>query len=231
MADNVILELKNITKTFNQGDSKLVILDDASFSIKRGEIVALIGPSGTGKSTLLYIAGLLDKASKGEVIIDGKNTHKLNDNQKTKLRCKKIGFVYQQHNLFADFTALENVMMPLLIAGVKKKRAVEIASVQLDKMGLSNRLNHKSSELSGGEQQRVAIARALANAPQLLLADEPTGNLDSKTSQDVLGLLKVTSKRFHQTIVMITHNEEIAQMADRILQIEDGKIVSDSGLV
>ena len=120
MADNVILELKNITKTFNQGDSKLVILDDASFSIKRGEIVALIGPSGTGKSTLLYIAGLLDKASKGEVIIDGKNTHKLNDNQKTKLRCKKIGFVYQQHNLFADFTALENVMMPLLIAGVKK---------------------------------------------------------------------------------------------------------------
>lgn len=225
MADNVILELKNITKTFNQGDSKLVILDDASFSIKRGEIVALIGPSGTGKSTLLYIAGLLDKASKGEVIIDGKNTHKLNDNQKTKLRCKKIGFVYQQHNLFADFTALENVMMPLLIAGVKKKRAVEIASVQLDKMGLSNRLNHKSSELSGGEQQRVAIARALANAPQLLLADEPTGNLDPYNSEFVFENLLSRVKNDGMTAFIATHNPILANKMDRKVALIDGKLV------
>lgn len=225
MADNVILELKNITKTFNQGDSKLVILDDASFSIKSGEIVALIGPSGTGKSTLLYIAGLLDKASNGEVIIDGKNTYKLNDNQKTKLRCKKIGFVYQQHNLFADFTALENVMMPLLIAGVKKKRAVEIASVQLDKMGLSKRLNHKSSELSGGEQQRVAIARALANTPQLLLADEPTGNLDPYNSEFVFENLLSRVKNDGMTAFIATHNPILANKMDRRVALIDGKLV------
>lgn len=225
MEDKIVLELEGLNKSFNQGESKIVILDDASFSIKKGEIVALIGPSGTGKSTLLYTAGLLDKADSGEVIIDGKMTSKLNDNQKTKLRCKKIGFVYQQHNLFADFTAGENVMLPLLINGVKRERALEIAKSHLEKMGLSSRINHRPAELSGGEQQRVAIARALANAPMLLLADEPTGNLDPYNSEAVFENLLSLVRNDSMTAFIATHNPILAKKMDRKIALVDGKLV------
>ncbi len=225
MEEKIVLKLSGLNKSFNQGKSKIVILNDASFSIKKGEIVALIGPSGTGKSTLLYTAGLLDKADSGEIIIDGKNTSKLNDNQKTKLRCSKIGFVYQQHNLFADFTAVENVMLPLLISGVKKSKALEIAKVHLDKMGLIDRVNHRPSELSGGEQQRVAIARALANSPMLLLADEPTGNLDPYNSESVFENLLSRVRNDNMTAFIATHNPILAKKMDRKIALVDGKLV------
>ncbi|MDE6224495.1 MAG: ABC transporter ATP-binding protein [Alphaproteobacteria bacterium] len=225
MADKIVLELKGLNKSFNQGESKIVILNDASFSIKKGEIVALIGPSGTGKSTLLYTAGLLDKADSGDVIIDGKMTSKLSDNQKTKLRCKKIGFVYQQHNLFADFTAGENVMLPLLINGVKRERALEIAKSHLEKMGLINRINHRPMEMSGGEQQRVAIARALANSPMLLLADEPTGNLDPYNSEVVFENLLLRVRNDNMTAFIATHNPILAKKMDRKIALVDGKLV------
>ena len=226
--ENDILELKNITKFFKQGESRITILENASFSIKKGEIVALIGPSGTGKSTLLYTAGLLDKPNGGEVVVDGKNTSKMNDNQKTKLRLKKIGFVYQQHNLFADFTALENVMLPLLIAGVNKKKASEIACSHLDKIGLSKRYNHKPMEMSGGEQQRVAIARGLANSPAILLADEPTGNLDPYNSEFVFENLLSRVKNDNMTAFIATHNPILANKMDRKIALVDGKLVDIS---
>ncbi len=222
---NNVLELKNICKVFKQGSSKIVILDNASFSIKKGEIVALIGPSGTGKSTLLYISGLLDKANSGDVIIDSQNTKKLNDNQKTKLRLQKIGFVYQQHNLFPDFSAVENVMLPLLISGKSKKDAFDIASLHLDKMGLVNRLHHRPAELSGGEQQRVAIARSLANSPMLLLADEPTGNLDPYNSEMVFENLLNRVKRDNMTAFIATHNPILAKKMDRRVALVDGKLI------
>ena len=225
MEEKVVLELKELNKSFNQGKSKIVILNDASFSIKKGEIVALIGPSGTGKSTLLYTAGLLDKADSGDVIVDGKSTSKFNDNQKTKLRCKKIGFVYQQHNLFADFSAVENVMFPLLINGVKKSKALEIAKTHLDKMGLTHRANHKPMEMSGGEQQRVAIARALANSPMLLLADEPTGNLDPYNSEAVFENLLYRVKNDNMTAFVATHNPILAKKMDRKVALVDGQLV------
>lgn len=225
MEKKTVLELAGICKSYNQGQSKIVILDDASFSIKQGEIVALIGPSGTGKSTLLYTAGLLDKADGGDVIIDGQNTAKLNDNQKTKLRLKKIGFVYQQHNLFADFTAVENVMLPLLIAGVGKKQAFDMAKVQLEKMGLGDRINHRPMELSGGEQQRVAIARSVANSPMLLLADEPTGNLDPYNSEFVFENLLSRVKNEKMTAFIATHNPILAKKMDRKIALVDGKLV------
>ncbi len=225
MEKKTVLELVGLNKSYNQGQSKIVILKDASFSIKQGEIVALIGPSGTGKSTLLYTAGLLDKADSGDVIIDGQNTLKLNDNQRTKLRLKKIGFVYQQHNLFADFTAAENVMLPLLIAGYSKKVAFDMAKVHLEKMGLGNRINHRPMEMSGGEQQRVAIARSVANSPMLLLADEPTGNLDPYNSEFVFENLMARVKNEGMTAFIATHNPILAKKMDRKIALVDGKLV------
>ena len=217
--------LKKISKSFKQGSQNLEVLKGVDLEIMPGEIVALIGPSGSGKSTLLQIAGLLDRPSKGEITLDEMKCGKLGDGMRTALRRDYLGFVYQYHNLLADFDATENVMLPQMIAGVNAGTAREKSRWLLERLGLGKRLKHRPAELSGGEQQRVAIARALANTPKLLLADEPTGNLDSKTSADVLGLLKRTSGEFNQTIVMITHNNEIAQLADRIVRIEDGKIV------
>lgn len=225
MEKKTVLELVGLNKSYNQGQSKIVILKDASFSIKQGEIVALIGPSGTGKSTLLYTAGLLDKADSGDVIIDGQNTLKLNDNQKTKLRLQKIGFVYQQHNLFADFTAVENVMLPLLISGLSKKVAFDMAKVHLEKMGLGDRIYHRPMELSGGEQQRVAIARSIANSPMLLLADEPTGNLDPYNSEFVFENLMMRVKNEGMTAFIATHNPILAKKMDRKIALVDGKLV------
>ena len=192
-------------------------------------ITFFVGENGSGKSTLLHIIGGLDNPTSGQVIVDGQNLSHMPDEELTIFRRRNIGFVFQQYNLVPMLNVWENIVLPVKLDGKKIEKGY--VNEIIDTLGIRTKLENLPSALSGGQQQRVAIARALAAKPAILLADEPTGNLDSKTSQDVLGLLKVTSKRFHQTIVMITHNEEIAQMADRILQIEDGKIVSDSGLV
>ena len=225
--NNTTLTLKNINKTFRQGNDVLEVLKDVNLEIRPREVVALIGPSGSGKSTLLQIAGLLENPTDGEVYIDGENCTGNSDNVRTALRRDYLGFVYQYHNLLQDFDAAENVIIPQLIAGVKYKEARDKAMWLLQRLGLNEREHHRPAELSGGEQQRVAIARALANTPKLLLADEPTGNLDSKNSAEIISLLRLFNKEFHQTVIMITHDEKIALSADRIIEIRDGKLVKD----
>ena len=204
-------------------------MDDVNLEVEKGEFTAIVGTSGSGKSTMLHIIGGLDNPTSGQVIVDGQDLSHMTADELTIFRRRNIGFVFQQYNLVPMLNVWENIILPVKLDGknIEKSYIDEI----VDTLGIGSKLKNMPNALSGGQQQRVAIARALASKPAILLADEPTGNLVSRTSQDVLGLLKVTSQRFHQTIVMITHNEEIAQMADRILQIEDGKIVSDSGMV
>ena len=224
-----ILKAVNLRKIYGQGETEVRALDGINLEVEKGEFVAIVGTSGSGKSTLLHIIGGLDNPTSGQVIVDGQNLSHMTDEELTIFRRRNIGFVFQQYNLVPMLNVWENIVLPVKLDGKKIEKGY--VNEIIDTLGIRTKLENLPSALSGGQQQRVAIARALAAKPAILLADEPTGNLDSKTSQDVLGLLKVTSKRFHQTIVMSTHNEEIAQMADRILQIEDGKIVSDSGLV
>ncbi len=219
------LELKNVVKTFKQGSAKLEVLKGVDFAIAPGEIVALIGPSGSGKSTLLQIAGLLEKPTKGDVWLDGQKCSKLGDNARTGLRRDYLGFVYQYHNLLGDFSATENVALPQLIAGVGQKVANEKAKWLLNRLGLGKRLAHRPSELSGGEQQRVAIARALANSPKLLLADEPTGNLDPRTSEGVFLELLSIVKETKLSALIATHNFELADKMDRKVTLKDGKLI------
>lgn len=219
----VILETKNLEKTYGNGDTLVKALDHVNLRVESGEFVAIVGTSGSGKSTLLHMLGGLDRPTAGEVFVDGKSIFSLGDEELTIFRRRKIGFVFQQYNLIPTMNVYENIVLPIGLDGNRPDDAY------LDKiirtLGLENKLQNLSNHLSGGQQQRVAIARALAGKPSIILADEPTGNLDSRTSQDVLGLLKVTSEQFKQTIVMITHDEEIAQMADRIVRIEDGRII------
>lgn len=219
-----ILKAEDLKKVYGAGENAVHALDGVNLSVEKGEFVAIVGTSGSGKSTLLHMLGGLDRPTAGSVTVDGKEIFSLKDEELTIFRRRKIGFVFQAFNLVPVLNVYENIVLPVELDGNKADEAFvqEIA----DTLGLSGRMDALPSQLSGGQQQRVAIARALASTPAILLADEPTGNLDSKTSQDVLGLLKVTSQKFVQTIVMITHNEEIAQMADRILRIEDGRIVS-----
>ena len=219
-----ILETKDLRKIYGSGDTEVRALDGVNLSVENGEFVAIVGTSGSGKSTLLHMLGGLDRPTGGSVTVDGKDIFQLKDEALTIFRRRKIGFVFQSYNLVPVLNMYENIVLPIQLDGrkVDEKYIGQIVKT----LGLDGRLDALPSQLSGGQQQRVAIARALAAAPAILLADEPTGNLDSKTSQDVLGLLKVTSQKFTQTIVMITHNEEIAQMADRIIRIEDGRIVS-----
>ena len=224
-----ILKAVNLRKIYGQGETEVRALDGINLEVEKEEFVAIVGTSGSGKSTLLHIIGGLDNPTSGQVIVDGQNLSHMTDEELTIFRRRNIGFVFQQYNLVPMLNVWENIVLPVKLDGKKIEKGY--VNEIIDTLGIRTKLENLPSALSGGQQQRVAIARALAAKPAILLADEPTGNLDSKTSQDVLGLLKVTSKRFHQTIVMSTHNEEIAQMADRILQIEDGKIVSDSGLV
>lgn len=219
------LELKKVVKTYKQGSQILQVLREVDLDIEAGEIVALVGPSGSGKSTLLQIAGLLDRPTDGDIYLDGQNCSKLNDAMRTSLRSDYLGFVYQYHNLLADFDATENVMLPQLIAGVKYKEAKERAQWLLKRLGLEKRLNHRSAELSGGEQQRVAIARALANAPKLLLADEPTGNLDPKTSEIVFAELLSIVKETGLSALIATHNLDLAERMDRKVKLENGKLI------
>jgi putative ABC transport system ATP-binding protein len=199
-------------------------LDGIDFEVQKGEFVSIVGTSGSGKSTLLHMIGGLDMASEGSVTISGNDIFKLNDDELTIFRRREIGFVFQQFNLIPILNVYENIVLPIELDGNKIDN--DYVDTVINTLGLKDKINNLPNNLSGGQQQRVAIARALATKPSIILADEPTGNLDSKTSQDVVGLLKTMSERFDQTIVMITHNEEIAQMSDRIIRIEDGKIVS-----
>lgn len=224
-----ILRTENLKKYYDQNMVCVKALDGVSLSVEQGEFVAIVGTSGSGKSTLLHMLGGLDRPTSGTVLVDGKRIFDLEDGELTIFRRRKIGFVFQAYNLVPVLNVYENIVLPIQLDGGVVD--TDFVGQIIDILGLSEKINSLPNQLSGGQQQRVAIARALATKPSIILADEPTGNLDSKTSQDVLGLLKVTGQKFNQTIVMITHNEEIAQMADRILQIEDGKIVSDSGLV
>ena len=219
-----ILETKDLRKVYGTGDTAVRALDGVSLRVEQGEFVAIVGTSGSGKSTLLHILGGLDRPTSGSVLVDGKDIFQLKDEALTIFRRRKIGFVFQSYNLVPVLNVQENIVLPIQLDGRRVDRAFVRQIVRI--LGLEERLEALPSQLSGGQQQRVAIARALAAAPAIILADEPTGNLDSRTSQDVLSLMKITSQKFSQTIVMITHNEEIAQMADRILRIEDGRIVS-----
>lgn len=220
-----ILETKDLKKYYGSGDTTVKALDGVNFSVDDGEFVAIVGTSGSGKSTLLHMIGGLDRPTSGSVKVAGKEIFKLKDDALTIFRRRKIGFIFQSYNLVPVLNVYENIVLPIELDGNKVDKA-HIDSI-IETLGLTSKINSLPSQLSGGQQQRVAIARALATKPAIILADEPTGNLDSKTSLDVLGLIKITSKKFSQTIVMITHNEEIAQMADRIIRIEDGRIVGD----
>lgn len=218
-----ILETRNLRKIYGSGDTEVRALDGVNLSVNSGEFVAIVGTSGSGKSTLLHMLGGLDRPTSGSVIVDGKDIFSLKDEALTIFRRRKIGFVFQSYNLVPVLNARENIVLPIQLDG--RQVDEDFLDKIVNTLGLEKKLGSLPSQLSGGQQQRVAIARALAAAPAIILADEPTGNLDSRTSQDVLSLLKVTSQEFAQTIVMITHNEEIAQAADRIIRIEDGRIV------
>ncbi len=218
-----ILKTTNLKKYYCSGDTTVKALDGVNLSVQDGEFVAIVGTSGSGKSTLLHMLGGLDRPTGGNVEVEGKNIFSLKDDALTIFRRRKIGFIFQSYNLVPVLNVYENIVLPIELDGnrIDKKHIDNI----IETLGLTEKMNNLPNQLSGGQQQRVAIARALASKPAIILADEPTGNLDSKTSLDVMGLLKVTSERFSQTIVMITHNEEIAQTANRIIRIEDGRIV------
>lgn len=219
-----ILKAEKLTKVYGTDETQVHALRGVDLSIQKGEFVAVVGTSGSGKSTLLHMLGGLDRPTGGKVTIDGKDISRLKDEELTIFRRRKIGFVFQAFNLVPVLNVYENIVMPIELDGEKADQAFVTQVVET--LGISDRLQALPNQLSGGQQQRVVIARALVSKPAILLADEPTGNLDSKTSQDVLGLLKITSQKFSQTVVMITHNEEIAQLADRIIHIEDGQIVT-----
>ncbi len=217
-----ILSTKDLKKIYGSGENEVHALDGVNFQVEKGEFVAIVGTSGSGKSTLLHMLGGLDRPTSGSVMVDGKDTFSLKDEELTIFRLRKIGFVFQNYNLVPVLNVYENILLPVQLDGGSPDQPY-IKKI-IDTLGIASKLENLPNNLSGGQQQRVAIARALASKPAIILADEPTGNLDSKTSQDVLGLMKVTSQRFSQTIVMITHNEEIAQLADRIIRIEDGRL-------
>ncbi|GAA5540578.1 MULTISPECIES: ABC transporter ATP-binding protein [Brucella/Ochrobactrum group] len=225
MAAEIILRLEKVSRAYKEVDRELVILKDADFTLRRGEMVALVAPSGAGKSTLLHTAGLLERPDNGDVFLDGRSCSALSDDDRTAVRRNDIGFVYQFHHLLPEFSALENVMMPQMIRGLTKKAASERAQQLLEYMKIGKRASHRPAELSGGEQQRVAIARAVANAPLVLLADEPTGNLDPTTSSYVFGALEALVRQSGLAALIATHNHELARRMDRRVTLQDGKVV------
>jgi len=225
MKRNTVLKLSGVERHYGQGETLLSILKGADFTLNSGEIVALVAPSGTGKSTLLHVAGLLEHPDGGEVIINGNACDGLPDDKRTAIRRSEIGFVYQFHHLLPEFSAIENIMMPQMIAGLPRKEAKERAAQLLDYMRIGHRGAHRPGELSGGEQQRVAIARAVANAPSLLLADEPTGNLDPETASYVFDALEALVRQSGLAALIATHNHELASRMDRRVTIADGKVV------
>jgi putative ABC transport system ATP-binding protein len=219
-----ILQVENLKKIYGSGETAVHALDGVDLSVEKGEFVAIVGTSGSGKSTLLHMLGGLDHPTSGTVTVDDRELGSLKDEALTIFRRRKIGFVFQSYNLVPVLSVWENIILPIQLDG--NRVDTQYVNEVIEILGLTKKLKNLPNQLSGGQQQRVAIARALAAKPAILLADEPTGNLDSKTSQDVLSLMKVTGQKFAQTMVMITHNEEIAQMADRIVRIEDGRIVT-----
>ena len=220
-----ILRVEQLTKSYGKGDAQVHALDGVSFAVEKGSFVAVVGASGSGKSTLLHLLGGVDRPTSGKVNIDGQDIFSMNESNLAIFRRRNMGIVYQFYNLIPTLTAEENIMLPYLLDGRKPAKAT--LKELLDIIGLANRAKHLPSELSGGQQQRVSIARALINSPAVVLADEPTGNLDSKSSKDVLELLVMTNKRYNQTLIMITHDEKIALQADRIVTISDGQILRD----
>jgi len=220
-----ILEVKNLTKKYGKGDAEVIALDNVSFQVNKGEFVAIVGQSGSGKSTLMHLLGGVDRPNTGQVFVDGHSIYDLNESELAIFRRRNIGIVYQFYNLIPTLTADENIQLPCLLDNrkVDQKHLKQI----LDTIGLTGRKNHLPSELSGGQQQRVSIGRSLINDPALILADEPTGNLDSQSSREVMDLLKLANQQFNQTLIIITHDEKIALQADRIITIADGRIVAD----
>jgi putative ABC transport system ATP-binding protein len=223
-----ILKVENLTKVYGKGETKVMALDDVSFSVDKGEFVAIIGASGSGKSTLLHMLGGVDRPTSGKVYIDGEDIYKLNNNELAVFRRRQVGLIYQFYNLLPILNVEENIKLPCLLDGadVDEKHYNDIIEV----LNLKSRLKHLPNQLSGGQQQRVSIGRALINHPAIILADEPTGNLDSKSSKEIVELLKMSNRKYKQTLIVITHNDEIALEADRIITIDDGKIVNDERL-
>lgn len=222
-----LIEVKNIGKVYQDEDLGTKALSEASFKIEKGEFVAIMGPSGSGKSTLLHILGFLDEPSYGEYFFDDQEMHDYNKEQAAKLRNRKMGFIFQSFNLLPRTTVIDNVKLPLLYSEIPEKKWQTLAEASLAKVGLSHRLNHEPNQLSGGERQRVAIARALVVEPEIIFADEPTGNLDSKSGENVMKILKSLNESSGQTIILITHDPEIADFANRIITIRDGRVESD----
>lgn len=220
-----ILKVENLCKTYDTGGIPVKALDNVNFTVNKGEFVAIVGASGSGKSTLLHILGGVDRPTSGHVYLNGKDVYKLNENNLAIFRRREVGLIYQFYNLLPILNVKENITLPVLLDG--KKPDIKYLNDLIHTLGLEDRVNHLPNELSGGQQQRVSIGRALMNHPALLLADEPTGNLDSKASREILELLKVSNEKYHQTIIMITHDKELALHASRIITLEDGKIISD----
>ena len=226
MSDKNIIQITNLTKIY--GDGVLIkALDNINLTIERGEFMAIVGPSGSGKSTLLNMIGILDTPTHGTIILDGVDITQAPEKKRSKMRNQKLGFIFQYHHLLPDFNAAENVMMPLLINGIKPANARAKAHKMLEEVGLSERISHRPRQLSGGENQRVAIARALANSPDIVIGDELTGNLDSKTSEKIYELLRKLNKEHNQTFILVTHDERMAEKTERIIRLVDGKIAED----
>lgn len=221
-----ILRVENLTKTYGKGLTKVTALDNVSFTVEKGEFIAIVGASGSGKSTLMHLLGGVDKPTSGKVFIEGQDIYAMKDDQLCIFRRRQVGLIYQFYNLIPILNVVENITLPSNLDGreVKKEKLEEILKL----LGLENRKNHLPNQLSGGEQQRTSIGRALITSPAIILADEPTGNLDSKASEEIVSILKMSNKKYHQTIIMITHNLEIAKEASRIIKLEDGKIVEDT---
>lgn len=222
-----MIQMENLTKVYQMGDSEVQALNGASFSIEKGEMVAIMGPSGSGKSTLMSIIGCLDVATSGKYMLDGMPVESMGENELAEIRGRKIGFVFQQFNLLSRTSALENVMLPLTYAGMTGRQRREHAMKALERVSLKERINHTPNELSGGQQQRVAIARALVNNPAILLADEPTGALDSKTGEEIIGLFQDLHNESGQTVILVTHDSFVAHHTNRIIKLSDGRVVSD----
>ncbi|CAD6492686.1 MAG: putative ABC transporter ATP-binding protein [Candidatus Argoarchaeum ethanivorans] len=226
MSDKNIIQITNLTKVYGDG-VKIKALDNVNLTIGRGEFMAIVGPSGSGKSTLLNMIGILDTPTSGTITLDGVNITKASEKERSEMRNQKLGFIFQYHHLLPDFNAVENVMMPLLINGIKPANARTKAYKMLEEVGLGERINHRPRQLSGGENQRVAIARALANSPDIVIGDELTGNLDSKTSEKIYELLRKLNREYNQTFILVTHDEQMAEKTERIIRLVDGKITED----
>ena len=222
-----LIEFSHISKIYEMGDSQIRAVNDVSFQIQKGEFVAIVGQSGSGKSTCMNIIGCLDVPTSGTYLLDGRDVGQMDKDQLAAIRNKMLGFIFQQYNLLPRLNLLENVEVPLVYANISRAERHKLAKDVLEKVGLGDKLKNLPNQLSGGQQQRVSIGRALMNAPAIVLADEPTGNLDSRNSQEIMELLKLSNKKYSQTLVMITHDEKIALSADRIIEIRDGKLVKD----